>query len=69
MAGDGDRLRVYFGLGKATKIDSLEIRWPSGQMETLTDLEADKFHSILEGQDTIPAERIRPTGRAAQQKN
>jgi enediyne biosynthesis protein E4 len=30
-------LRLHFGLGPATKIDSLEIRWPSGatQKETV----------------------------------
>jgi len=26
---------VHFGLGSATKIDSVEIRWPSGTIETL----------------------------------
>jgi len=57
-------LRVHFGLGKTTKIDSLEIRWPSGKVETLKDLEADKFYSILEGQGVVPAEKIRPPGAA-----
>jgi hypothetical protein len=52
-------LRVHFGLGAATKIDSLEIRWPSGAMETLKNLEADKFYSVLEGQGIVPAEKIR----------
>ena len=27
--------RIHFGLGKRTKIDSLEITWPSGQVEKL----------------------------------
>ena len=31
-------LRVHFGLGSATKIDSVEIHWPSGATETLKDL-------------------------------
>jgi hypothetical protein len=57
-------LRVHFGLGKSTKIDSLEIRWPSGAVETLKNLEADKFYSILEGQGIVPAEKIRPAGPA-----
>ena len=61
-------VRVHFGLGKATKIDSLEIRWPSGKVETIKDLEADKFYSILEGQGIVPAEKIRPAERAAQPK-
>ena len=28
--------RIHFGLGKRTKIDSLEITWPSGQVDKLT---------------------------------
>jgi hypothetical protein len=54
-------LRVHFGLNKATKIDSLEIRWPSGKAETIKDLEVDKFYTILEGHGIVPAEKIRPT--------
>jgi len=57
-------LRIHFGLGKAAKIDSLEIRWPSGRAETLKDLAADKFYSILEGQGIVPAEKIRPAHTA-----
>jgi len=53
-------LRVHFGLGAATKIDSLEIHWPSGKVETLTNLAADQFYSVLEGQGIVPAEKIRP---------
>jgi enediyne biosynthesis protein E4 len=61
-------LRVHFGLGKATKIDSLEIHWPSGLVETLKDLEADKFYSVLEGRGIVPAEKIRPMSKAGQTK-
>jgi hypothetical protein len=52
--------RMHFGLGKATTIDSLEIRWPSGKVETFNDLRADSFYSIREGQGIVPAETIRP---------
>ena len=58
-------LRVHFGLNQATKIDSLEIRWPSGRVETLKDLEADKFYSALEGQGVVAPEKIRPTTASA----
>lgn len=53
-------LRVHFGLGKATKIDSIEIRWNSGKIETIKDVEVDKFHAILEGEGVVPFEKIRP---------
>jgi len=42
-------------------LDSLEIRWPSGKIETLQDLDANHFYSILEGQGIVPPEKIRPT--------
>jgi hypothetical protein len=50
-------LRVHFGLGSANKIDRVEIDWPSGQVETLTGLETDKFYSVTEkqGLKQIPA--------------
>src|SRR5271156_2977994 len=54
-------LRVHFGLGAAQKIDSVEIRWPSGKIETLPAMAADQFYSVLEGQGLVPAERIRPS--------
>ncbi len=54
-------LRVHFGLGTATKIDSLEIRWPSGKIDTIKNLNADQFYSVVEGQGIVPAERIRPS--------
>ena len=53
-------LRVHFGLADAKKIDSVEIRWPSGKLETLTNLTPDKFYSVLEGKGIVPAEQIRP---------
>ena len=41
--------RIHFGLGKRTKIDSLEITWPSGQIDRLTNLAADKIIAVKEG--------------------
>jgi len=56
-------LRVHFGLGAATKIDSLEIRWPSGKVETVTGLAADKFYAVLEGSGVVERAKIVPTKR------
>jgi hypothetical protein len=42
-------LRVHFGLGKAEKVDLLEIRWPSGQIDTLKDVKANHVIYVKEG--------------------
>jgi len=42
-------LRLHFGLGKSTKIDSVEIRWPSGKLETLENVAADSIYTVVEG--------------------
>jgi len=38
----------HFGLGAATKIDAVEVRWPSGKTESLKDVVADKIYTIVE---------------------
>jgi hypothetical protein len=42
-------LRLHFGLGPATKIDSLEVRWPTGKTETFKETGADRIYTIVEG--------------------
>ncbi len=56
-------LRLHFGLGAATKIDSVEVHWPSGAVDHIGGLPADHFYSILEGRGIVPAEEIRPRPR------
>ena len=53
-------LRIHFGIGKQTKIDVVEIRWPSGKTETIKGLATDKFYSIREGEGVVPTERLKP---------
>jgi hypothetical protein len=55
-----DDTRVHFGLGSATRIDKLEIHWPSGLVETLTNLDADKHYNVLEGKGIVAPEVARP---------
>jgi hypothetical protein len=38
----------------------VEVHWPSGAVDTMHNLEADRFYSILEGSGIVPAARIRP---------
>lgn len=42
--------REILGLGAATKIDSLEIKWPTGKIEKFTNLPIDQYIKIVEGQ-------------------
>ena len=46
--------RILFGLGKHTKIDSLQITWPSGRIDRLKDLPSDKIIAIKEGLGIVP---------------
>jgi hypothetical protein len=41
-------------LGKRTKIESLEITWPSGQVDRLTNLAIDQIIAVKEGTGVIP---------------
>jgi hypothetical protein len=41
-------------------VDSIEIRWNSGNIETLKDVAADKFYALREGEGIVPFEKIRP---------
>ena len=43
-------LRVHFGVGAADKIELLEIRWPSGQLDILKDLKTSRLYYVTEGQ-------------------
>ncbi len=59
--------RVHFGLGDATKIDRLTVRWPSGAVQTLDDLAANRHVIITEGltgpgalETVTPGQVIRP---------
>jgi enediyne biosynthesis protein E4 len=55
-------LRIHFGLAQHQKVDKLEIFWPSGKMETLTNIAADHFYLLKEGEGASPA-RYGASGR------
>ncbi|HYL16358.1 MAG TPA: CRTAC1 family protein, partial [Terriglobales bacterium] len=42
-------MRVHFGLGAATKIESVEVRWPNGAVERFESLPIDAIHILKEG--------------------
>jgi len=42
-------LRVHFGLGAVTRIEKIDIRWPTGDVETIRDVAADQIVTVTEG--------------------
>jgi enediyne biosynthesis protein E4 len=54
-------LRLHFGLGAHLKADKVEVLWPSGAKDILTNLAADQFYCVREGTGIVPCQSIRPT--------
>jgi len=48
-------LRLHFGLGKSDHVDKVEIVWPSGATEVVTQLAADRFYTVCQGQGVVKA--------------
>ena len=44
--------RIHFGLGSATRIDSLIVRWPSGRVDAYANLPVDRYVTLTEGSAT-----------------
>ncbi len=53
-------LRVHFGLGQAAKVKTIEVRWPSGAVDTLNGVAVDQVVFIKEG-----AGQIKPPAQSA----
>ena len=45
--------RLHFGLGQASKVDGIEIHWPSGAIEKVTLPAVDRFYSVEEGRGAV----------------
>jgi hypothetical protein len=55
IAGNGylasNERKIIFGLGPAERVDRLEVRWPSGTVETFENLDVDQEIAIVEGEE------------------
>ncbi len=55
-SGDGFHYMSYlganFGLGADTQVEQVEVRWPSGAVEVITDLTINSAHTVVEGVPT-----------------
>ena len=47
--------RLHFGLGEKAKVDRIEIRWPSGTVDEIRDVNADHVLVVKEGTSPLPA--------------
>ena len=52
-------LRLHFGVGAATKIDRLEVSWPSGQKDAATNLSVERIFVVKEGQGVVETRPLR----------
>jgi enediyne biosynthesis protein E4 len=52
--GSAQDPRIYFGLGKQIKIDSLEITWPSGIVDVIRNPAPDQIITVEEGRGVTP---------------
>lgn len=48
-AGHRDDPECRFGLGKATKIDKIEVRWPDASLQEFYDVEGDRLCTLAKG--------------------
>ncbi len=46
--------RIHFGLGKRSKAESLEITWPSGKIDKLSNIPIDQIIAVKEGEGIVP---------------
>jgi hypothetical protein len=49
---------AHFGLGDATKVDTLRIEWPSGIVQELNDVEVDQILQVVESQGLLLPEPL-----------
>jgi hypothetical protein len=46
-------LVLTFGLGEKTKAESIEVQWPSGQMDKLSNVAGSRTITIQEGKGVV----------------
>ena len=55
--GSTNSLELEFGLGKVTTVETLHIRWPSGQEQEFSDIATDQFLTLTEGESLIQSQQ------------
>jgi hypothetical protein len=62
-------LREVLGLGHASKVDGVEIRWPSGRVDKVVNLTTNAYTRVTEGQGTAVISIQRPHALASSEGN
>ena len=57
-------LRIHFGIGQADKVDVLEVRWPSGEIDTMKDVKPNQLVYVKEGRGIIRTEQFSTAKKA-----
>ena len=55
---------LTFGLGDATRVSEIRVRWPGGRVETIGGAAADTSVTIQEGKGTVDQQPLRRAGAA-----
>jgi hypothetical protein len=51
-------LRLHFGLGGTSKVDSVEVAWPSGVRESFTNLAANRLYTLQETKGILSSRKF-----------
>jgi enediyne biosynthesis protein E4 len=54
---ESDEPFLHFGLGQSDRVSSLEVIWPSGTRQVLSDLSGNRWIEISEPADSVPLEK------------
>jgi hypothetical protein len=57
-------LRIHFGLGEAKVMETVVVRWPNGNSETLRSVAADAIYTITEEQGITSTQQLTPPASA-----
>lgn len=52
--------RLHFGLGTSDRVDSLEVRWPSGTVDRLENVRANQAITVREGEGLVSTAGLKP---------
>lgn len=55
-------LRLHFGLGRAPEVDLIEVKWPSGLLESFRKIESNRLVVIEEGRGIVRRDRLSHAG-------